>query len=148
MKIILLQDIVGLGRKNDVKNVSDGYAQNFLIPRGMAVAATEVALKHLENKKAREENEKRIQQDLAIKVIKDLDGKSITIKTKADQRGGLFAGIHSQDIASELESQFRLVIDPKNIILKHPIKNLGEHTIDVKGAGKSARFTLVVEESE
>jgi large subunit ribosomal protein L9 len=144
MKVILLKDVSKLGRKYDVKTVSDGHALNLLIPQGVAVAATADALKRLEVEKAKMEGKKKIHEDLLVKNLKDLDGKTLTISGKANDKGHLFAGLHRDEIAAELTKQTQLQIDPSFLQIEHPIKEVGEHTIDVKVGGKAAQFTLVV----
>jgi len=145
MKVILLKDISKLGQRYDVKNVSDGYALNMLIPRGLAIAATESAMKHMETEKSKTEGEKKVRQELLLKNLKELDGKTITVSGKANDKGYLFAGLHKEDIVAELKKQTRLEIDPASVQLEHPIKELGEHSLEVKGEGKSVRFQLKVE---
>jgi large subunit ribosomal protein L9 len=145
MKVILLKNVSKLGQKYDIKTVSDGYALNLLIPQGTAIAATPDALKRLEKDKAKMDTERKVHEDLLVKNLKDLDGITLTIKDKANDKGHLFAGLHREEIASELTKQTKLQIDPSFIALEHPIKEVGEHKIDVKVAGKSAQFKLVVE---
>jgi large subunit ribosomal protein L9 len=145
MKVILLKDVSKLGRKYDVKTVSDGHALNLLIPRGVAIAATTEALKRLEIEKAKIEGNKKVHEDLLVKNLKDLDGKTLTISGKANEKGHLFAGLHRDEIAAEVTKQTQLQIDPSFLDIEHPIKELGEHSIDVKVGGKSAKFKLVVE---
>src|SRR3989344_4428668 len=120
MKVILLKDISKLGQRYDVKNVSDGYALNMLIPRGLAIAATESAMKHMETEKSKTEGEKKVRQELLLKNLKELDGKTITVSGKANDKGYLFAGLHKEDIVAELKKQTRLEIDPASVQLEHP----------------------------
>lgn len=94
MKIILLKDIAKLGRKYDVKNVSDGYALNLLIPKGAAVAATPDALKRLEAERSKIEGERKVQEELIAKNISGLQDVTLTIVGKANDKGHLFAGLH------------------------------------------------------
>jgi large subunit ribosomal protein L9 len=145
MKVILLKDVSKLGRKYEVKTVSDGHALNLLIPKGMAIAATNDALRRLEAEKAKMEGEKKIHEDLLIKNLKGLDGKTLTMTGKANDKGHLFAGLHRDEIAAEVTRQTQLQIAPELIELEHPIKEVGEHTINIKVGGKSASFKLVVE---
>lgn len=145
MKVILTKDVSKLGRKFDTKEVSSGYALNLLIPRGLAVIATEDAVKKLGAVKAREDGEKKINDDLLIKNIKGLDGISISVSDKANEKGHLFAGLHKEEIVAELKKQTELQIDPSFIQLEHPLKEVGEHIIGVAGGGKSAKFKIVIQ---
>ncbi len=132
MKVVLLQDVKGKGKKDQVVNVSDGYANNFLFPRGLAALATEGKLKELSRQKALEEHrkaeEKKIAQELAAKMA-DLQVK---IVGKVGEGGKLFGAINNKDIGEELEKQFGYVIDKRKIVLKEPIKTLGEFPVIIK----------------
>ncbi len=145
MKIILLKDVAKVGRRYETKDVSEGYAANMLIPRGLAVAATPSALKMIGMEKAKTEGEQRIHDDLLMKNIATLDGKIITLKLKVNEKGHLFAGIHKAELLPEIEKQAGVQINAENIMLEKPIKEAGEHVIEVKGVGKSAKFTLKIE---
>ncbi len=144
MKIILLKDIAKLGRRFDTKEVSSGHALNLLIPQGLAIAATPDAVKRMEIMKAKIEGEKKVHQDLLVKNIKDLADVTLKVAGKANDKGHLFAGLHREEIAAELQKQTKLQIDPSFIQLEHPIKEVGEHVVEVIGGGKSAKFKLVV----
>ena len=145
MKIILLKDIVKVGKRYEVKDIADGYAVNLLIPRRLAIAATPDALRRVEVDKAKENTEKKIHLDLLIKNLNDLDGITLTVVGKANEKGHLFAGLHREDIAKELEKQTHLQINPSSINLEYPIKELGEHIIEVSEAGKIAKFKVLIE---
>ncbi|MEK7609584.1 MAG: 50S ribosomal protein L9 [Patescibacteria group bacterium] len=145
MKIILLKDIAKLGKKFDTKEVSDGHAINLLIPQGLAIAATKDAVKRIEVQKLALEGERKIHQELLVKNIEGLKDIILTIISKANDKGHLFAGLHKEAIAIEIEKQTRLQVDPDFIQLEHPLKEVGEHTIEVKGGGKSVKFKVVIE---
>lgn len=145
MKIILLKDISKLGRKYDIKTVSDGHAINMLIPQGSAIAATPDALKRIEAEKAKMEGERKVQEELLVKNLEGLKDITLTIKEKLNDKGHLFAGLHREEVAKEIEKQTRLQIDPSYIQLEHPIKTGGEHVIEVKTGNRSVKFKLVVE---
>jgi large subunit ribosomal protein L9 len=145
MKIILLKDVAKLGRKFDVKDVSSGHALNLLIPQGLAIVATPDAMKRTEVERSQIEAERKIHEDLLVKNIKDLDGITLTIASKANEKGHLFAGIHKDAIVIELQKQTELQIDPSFIQMDQPLKITGEHTIEVKGGGKTAKFKVVIE---
>lgn len=145
MKVILLKDISGVGRKFDVKDVKSGYALNMLIPHGSAIAATPAALKRAEADRAKIDGDRKVREDLLAKNIKDLDGLTLTISGKANEKGHLFAGLHRDVIAAELNKQSKLQIDPSFINLDQPVKEVGEHKIGVSAGGKSATFKLVIQ---
>jgi large subunit ribosomal protein L9 len=145
MKVILLQDVPNLGKKLDVKNVSDGHALNMLIPRNLAKTATPSALKQLEVEKAQIAAERKVQEDLLLKNIKDLEGVSLVISEKANDKGHLFAGVHKLEIAKQIKEQTHLDVIPDCIELQEPIKQIGEYDITVAVQDKKATFKLKVQ---
>lgn len=144
MKIILLKDVSKLGRKYEVKTVSDGHATNLLIPQGLAIAATPDAMKRIGNLRAAVEGEKKIQEELLVKNIEGLKDVTLTIAGKANDKGHLFAGIHKEALAEEIQKQTRFQVDPSFIDLEHPLKTVGEHLVEVIAGGKSAKVKVVV----
>jgi large subunit ribosomal protein L9 len=144
MKVILLKDINKLGKKFDTKDVSSGHAINFLIPNGLAVAATAESMKHFELERAKIEGERKVQNELLSENIKSLDSITLNVSGKANDKGHLFAGIHREEIVKELEKQMHLSIDPASIVLEHPLKEVGEHTVEVKVEGKSTKFKIII----
>ncbi len=144
MKVILLQDVSGVGKKLDVKNVADGYALNLLIPKGLVREATKGSLKKAEAERARLEAERKIHEDLLVKNLSALEGKSIHISENANEKGHLFAAIHEKEIANKLKEELRVEVLPEFIKLKEPLKSIGEHTIEVRVHDKHATFTLNV----
>jgi len=144
MKIILNQDVSKVGKKYEVKNVADGHALNFLIPRGLAVAATVGALKKLEIARTMVAVEKKVQEDLLLKNLKSLDGAKIEIAEKANDKGHLFAGLHKEQIIPEIKKQTGFDVLPEFLILEKPIKEIGEQTIEIKVQDKTVKFVVVV----
>lgn len=142
MKIILLKDVPKVGKKYEVKNISDGYALNLLIPKGLAISATADAMKRIELERSKEEGEKKVHQELLLKNISQLDGQTITMLEKANDKGHLFAGVHKLEIIPAIEKQTRLQIDAEHIVLDKPIKETGIHEITVKVGEKSVKFNL------
>lgn len=144
MKVILLKDVKNVGKKYEVKEVSDGHALNFLIPRKLAETSTESSSKRIHNIKAREDGEKRVNEDLLIKNLKQVNDVTLEIKETANEKGHLFKGIHQEEIVAELKKQGHLDLLPEYIILEKPIKEIGEHIIEVKVQDKTAKFKLVI----
>ncbi len=132
MKIILLQDVPGTGKKYDVKNVKDGYARNFLIQQKLAETATLQKIKTIEKNKKQNEQQKEIYKDILKKNIEALKELKITIKEKANEKGHLFAMIHQEEISKILKEQNRIEIPPEFIEIEKPIKEIGKHKIKVK----------------
>lgn len=144
MKIILLKDVKGLGRKYDTKEAKDGHALNLLIPQGLAVHATDKNIKGIDIKKKTDLEHRKIQEDLLIMNLKELDGIKIEMTEKANEKGHLFAGIHKEQIIPEIKKQTRIDMLPEFLILERPIKEVGEHEISVKVADKTVKFKLVI----
>ena len=144
MKIILLQDIPKIGKKYDIKNVSDGYALNLLIPKGLAEVATPVALKKAEKLKMEEAGHKKVQEDLLLMNLKSIDGVTFEIKEKANEKGHLFAGVHKEEIIAHMKADKHIDLLPEFIVLDKPIKEVGEHTVEIKAKDKSAKLKLII----
>lgn len=144
MKVVLLKDVAGVGRRNEVKIVSDGYALNFLIPKKLAEIGSAAAIGRAERLKSEEGALRRVHEDLVLKNLSALEGISFDISSKANEKGHLFASIHREDIAAELKKQKGIDILPEFLVIEKPIKEVGEHKIPVKVQDKSAMLTLVV----
>jgi len=131
MKVILKEDIHGLGKAGQIINVKDGYARNFLFPKGLALVADEKNMRLLEyQKKKFEEQAKKKRQD-AESIAERLTGIQITIKSKAGEDQKLFGSITSKDIAEALQKE-GFSIERKQIMISEPIKRLGEYEVEVK----------------
>ncbi len=148
MKVILKQDIANMGQKYDIKNVSDGYARNFLIPRKLAEIATDKATKNIGALKKVHDAKAKVQEDLIAKNIDDLNGLTIEIKEKTNEKGHLFAGIHKDEIVSKIREQTQLEILPNFIELEDPIKEIGEYDISISAEGHKGSFKLKIEKGE
>ena len=132
MKIILKQDVGGLGKKDAVVNASDGYAKNYLIPRGMAVEATAQNVNEAENKQKAQAERKKRELEQAKEFAAKLNGKTVTVHAKAGESGKLFGAVSGKDIADQIQAQYHLEIDKKKIVLHEPIKTAGEHAVEIK----------------
>ncbi|MEA4922351.1 MAG: 50S ribosomal protein L9 [Eubacteriaceae bacterium] len=132
MKVILTQDVKGSGKTGDVVKVSDGYARNMLIPRGMAKEATKANMKALDRKNAAEDAAQAEAKGKAQAICDQLNKATVRIKTKGGEGGRLFGSITSKDIAEAAEKQCAVKIDKKKIQLDSPIKETGLVTVPVK----------------
>lgn len=132
MKVILLQDVKNIGKEGEVKEVADGYARNFLIPKGLAIEATKANLKENQEKKAKIDNKKQKEKIEAEGIKAKIDGKQVEIKAKAGAEDKLFGAVTAKEIADNLEKQFKVKIDRKKIEIKEPIKHLGLYTVNIK----------------
>ncbi|ARC83341.1 ribosomal protein L9 [Clostridium argentinense CDC 2741] len=131
MKVILLQDVKGVGKKGDVVNASDGYARNFLFPKKLAQEANDANM-HILNKKNETERKKKLAEiEAAQKLAADLKDKEVKITAKSGDNGRLFGAITSKDIATALNKQYNVDIDKKKIVTD-TIKTMGAFEIEVK----------------
>lgn len=132
MKVILKADVKGLGKKGDIVNASDGYARNFLFPKGVAAEATEGNLRAQEAFKAKEAKKKAEEAESARELAKKISSLSIELGVKTGENGKLFGSITSKDIAEELKKQHGIDIDKKKFVLDEAIKTAGQYSIEVK----------------
>ena len=132
MKVILLDNIKGVGKKDEIINASDGYARNFLFPKKLAVEANNENMSKLKAKKQSERYKKDVNKENSEKIAKKLDDITLTIKVKAGENGKIFGGVTSKEISEELKKQYKIDIDKKKIILNENIKNLGSFDISMK----------------
>lgn len=131
MKIILLKDVKKLGKKDDVVNVSDGYARNFLFPRKLALEAKESNLNLLNNRKETERKQKLQEVEEAQKLADKLKNQEIILKVKSGDNGKLFGSISGKDIADELKEKFNLDIDRRKVNVE-TIRQLGVYDVEIK----------------
>lgn len=131
MKVILMADVKGQGKKGDLINASDGYAKNFLLPKGLAKIADKTAINELEGKKSAAAYHKNQEELRAKELAENLEGKKVTFKAKSGENGKLFGSITAQDVANEIKMQLHLEVDKKKIQLDS-IKTLGTTDAIVK----------------
>ena len=148
MKVVLLKDVKGVGRKYEIKEVGDGHAVNLLIPKGLAQTATPSAIKKIEAMKAADATMRKVDEELARENIKQLGAQTIEIVEKANEQGHLFAGVHTKEIAQAIKKQIHLDIDSEWILLEKPIKVTGEYDINVEWNGVSGTFKLSIVKGE
>ena len=147
MKVILLCDVKGQGKKDEIVNVSDGYARNFLFPQKKAVPADAKATNELKNKEAAQQY--RIEEDkkAARALAEKINGKQIDIKMGHGQDGRLYGSVTSKDIAEQLSLIIGETVDKRKIVLKDNIKAYGNYSVEIKILGDiGAKFTVLVHE--
>lgn len=132
MKVILLDNIKGVGKKDEVINASDGYARNFLLPRKLAVEANAENMGKLKNKKDSVQHKKDVEKEKAEDIANKLKDIILKIKVKAGDNGRIFGGVTSKEIAENLKEQYKIDIDKKKIVLDETIKNLGTFNVNIK----------------
>lgn len=131
MKVIFLKDVKGSGKKGEIAEVSDGYARNFLIKKGLAEEATAVKINSLNIKRGAEDFHRQEEIKALKEEAKKLNGTQITLKIKCGENGKVFGSVTAKEIADELTA-LGYNVDKKRVILKDPIKLLGVYAVDVK----------------
>ena len=132
MQVILKADVKGHGKKGDLVNASDGYAKNYLIPKGLAVVADKTAINDLENKKSANQYHKNQEEMRAKELADKLEGKKVTFRLKAGDNGKLFGSVTAKDIAEQIKMQLHLEVDKKKVHMDDAIKSLGISNVTVK----------------
>ena len=147
MKVILLQDIRGKGKKGQMLEVSDGYARNFMLPRKIAIEATPDAINTMRmNDKATQERIAKEKAE-AMAVSKQLREMTVTVTAKGGGAGRLFGSVTNQEIADALEKQSGIKLDKRKIVISDAIKNVGTYTVTCKlGYESTAPLTVKIEE--
>ena len=132
MKVILQKDVKGTGKKGEVKEVSDGYARNYLLPKKLAVPADNTAIKELKEKNKSHEIKLQKEYEAAVKLGKKMEELNIVIYSKAGEGGRLFGSITSKDIAEQIKKQHSIEVDKRKINLDEPIRVLGSRIVEIK----------------
>ena len=132
MKVILLDNIKGVGKKDEIINASDGYARNYLLPKKLAVEANAENMSKLNNKKEANNYKKDLEKQAAEETAKKFKGILLKIKAKAGENGKIFGGITAKEISENLKSQYKIDVDKKKVELKEPIKTLGAFQVNVR----------------
>lgn len=132
MKVILLENVKGVGKKDEIINANDGYARNFLLPKKLAVEANNQNLAKLKSKQESNEHKKMTEKQEAEDLAKKLEKIILKIQVKAGENGKIFGGVTAKEIAEQLQKQHNFKVDKKKIDLKETIKQTGMFNIDLK----------------
>lgn len=147
MKVILLEDVKGSGKKGELINASDGYARNFLLPKKLAMEATPQALNELKQKEAAKERRLALEKQAALDAAAAVRGKTVRITSAAGQNGKLFGSVTAAEVAEELKKQYGIEVDRRKIALESEIKAFGTYNAEVKfGYGVTAALYVLVAE--
>lgn len=147
MKVILKEDVKSLGKKEDLVDVNDGYARNYLIPKGLAVEASSANLNIMKTKKDAEKSKKDRELAQAKELAEKLNKTTVVVKAKAGDNGKLFGSITNKDISDSLKKDHKIDVDKKKISMDDAIKSLGKYTVEVKlYPGVSAKLAVSIEQ--
>ena len=143
MRVILTTDVLKVGNKDDVKELSEGYAQNVLISKGKAILATPKALADLANRKSSLNKKREDEAKAFASLISTIDNKKVLIKMKTNDKGHLFKAVSSSDVANAIKDLTGLVIDEHTISMSH-IKEIGTHSILIKRGDLSGKCEIII----
>ena len=145
MKVVLLENLPGRGKAGEIKEVSKGYAKNFLLPRGLALVATPMVIKQVESRLEREKLEESMDQEKLVELAQQIEGMEIHLKARMGAGERLFGSITAADIAEELSRAIDSVIDKKKIAIEKPSRQTGSYEVTVKLASDiKPKITVVV----
>lgn len=148
MKVLLRQDISGVGRRGDIVSVSSGHARNFLLPRGLAIAATEGAVVQATSMRRARDLREAADRESAQTIVAELAKRTIQVQAKAGSEGRLFGSVTASDIAQAVASQAGITLDRKSIEISSPIRTVGDHSVTVElFAGITGTISLSVSAS-
>lgn len=146
MKIVLRQDVPKVGEAGSVQTVSNGYARNYLIPKGMAVVATSGELKVAANNQGVKDRKIARQEESLRSLSEKIDGQRLTFTAKAGEQGRLYGSITASDVAVALAAQISEEIDRRRVVLDDPLRTIGEHTVTVHLVGRlRPQVTVIIE---
>jgi len=146
MKVILTDNIKGVGKKDEIIEANDGYARNFLIPKGKAVEANAANLSRLKSKQDSKAYKKSVDKQEAEAIRDKIEKITLTVKVKAGENGKIFGGVTSKEISEQLQKQYKIEVDKKKIELKETIKTLGSFNVTLKlFEGVTGKLKLNVE---
>ncbi|MFO7772906.1 MAG: 50S ribosomal protein L9 [Dehalococcoidia bacterium] len=149
MKVVLLENIPGKGRAGEIKEVSKGFARNFLLPQGLALVATPAIIKETEARLEKERREEVLDRDKLVELAQQVEGKEIHFKARASAGDRLFGSVTAADIAEQLSQVTGAVIDKKKIDIEKPLRQAGSHEVTVRLAGDiKPQVTVVIEEEQ
>lgn len=132
MKVLLLNDVKGQGKKGDVVNVSDGYARNFLFPKKLACEVDAAVLNDIKNKEEAKKRKEALEKQAAMDTAKKFESIVVKIYATAGSDNKFFGSVTSKEIAEALEAQYSIAVDKRKIVLADALKTFGTHTVDVK----------------
>ena len=149
MKVILLKDIKGTGKKDQILEVSDGFGRNYLLPRKLAVEATSEALNSIEKSKSAAKHREDVKKNDAETAARELKGKTVTVKVRAGENGRLYGSITTQEIADALKAQHGIELDKRKIDLDEKVTSVGQTSMTLKlSAGVSTKMILNIVAAE
>lgn len=147
MKVVFLDDVSAKEKKGDIKEVADGYARHFLLPRGLAIPATEGAVKSAKKLTDERERKRQRQHEEFVELAKKIEGQELKFQGKSSSKGTLHGSVTSADIAAKLSDLINVEIDKKKIVLKSSLHKVGSYEVDIVLAkDAAAKINVIIEE--
>ncbi len=144
MEVILLQDVPGVGKKWEIKEVKNGYAGNYLLPRNLAVMATKGALKDIKLRQTQEVQKRAVQEDLLGKSFESIRDTVFIIERKTNEKGHLFDGVDAREIAELLGEKIKADVPVESVNLEKTIKEVGKHKISIQKGDQEVPFEIEI----
>ena len=144
MQVLLRSDVAGVGRRGDIVNVSSGHARNYLLPNGLAVAASEGTVRQSESMKKARQQKEAADRESATNLIADLAKRQIHVTAKAGNEGRLFGSVSAADVVAAIAAQTGATVERKAVVLGEPIRSLGDHPVTLEMHGVSGTVTVSV----
>lgn len=145
MKVILLQNVKGKGKKGEIIEVSDGYAQNALLPKGLAKVATNTEINKIAQSKKSEQLKDQKDKEHALRVLGLMQGKTIVIKERLNEKGSLYHAIGTKDISGAIIDQIKITVPSDFYVEKYALKDSGDYIINIQSHGEKSSFNLKIE---
>lgn len=144
MQVLLRSDVAGVGRRGDIVTVSSGHARNYLLPNGLAVAASEGTVRQSESMKKSRQQKEAADRESASNLIADLAKRQIMVTAKAGNEGRLFGSVSAADVVAAIAAQTGATVERKAVVLGEPIRSLGDHPVTLEMHGVSGTVTVSV----
>ncbi len=149
MKVVLTQDVKGQGKKGELINVSDGYARNFLLPKGLAIIADNKALNEIKGREASEQHKKDVELQNAKETAAKLETVTVKFANKAGADGRIYGSVTTKDLSEALKAQFGILVDKRKIQLDESLKTFGKHQVNVKlHTQVMGKINVIIEEEK
>jgi len=144
MKVILIKDVGGVGRRDEVKDVSDGFAMNSLIPRGLAVQATKEQIAALSKKKSVQDAASAQEDKRWADIVRHLNGANLVVAAKANEQGHLYQALNLETITQGIRHEYGVEVPVDSFAINAPLRSVGESQIEIRHGEHRARFTVTV----
>ena len=145
MKILMLKDVAGIGKKGQIKDIKEGHALNYIIPNKLGVSADAVTIKNFNIAEQAKKDREAIHEELIKKTLLEIKDKTLVVKAKASEKGKLFKSVHGDDVAKAFEAEYHVKMDDSWLPKNFSIKEVGESNISIEKFGLKVEFIVKIE---